>query len=341
MARQFVERLARQRGVELPKGDIFSELAVKPGKGKTASGKKARRRSRPSPRGRPCRRRASSALLSRPRRHGGDAGEAHVDSHEPPPVVETAPAFLGRGAPAGQPGRGRGRATRARRRHPGARRVASTRRWRRSRRPTPNHASNLRPHPSRCRRPRQRRWRHPWPRLQPRRRRRGSPPVASCRRACACGSRNPARPCRRRGRSLRRSVRRASRRRGLSRRLRRRARVRPGSAPGSSDRWARARRTRAAVPIPRPRRRLVARARCPRSRCGRGSPVCRPVRVSTRSVRACRDVRRWVDVRACRSVRWGAVPPAWPRATADRARCRRRRRWPCRRSAARSRWLRA
>ena len=29
VARQFVERLARQRGIELPKGDIFSETAVR------------------------------------------------------------------------------------------------------------------------------------------------------------------------------------------------------------------------------------------------------------------------------------------------------------------------
>ena len=29
VARQFVERLARQRGIELPKGDIFSEAAAR------------------------------------------------------------------------------------------------------------------------------------------------------------------------------------------------------------------------------------------------------------------------------------------------------------------------
>ncbi len=41
VARQFVERLARQRGIDLPKGDIFSETAVKPGKkAGAASGKK-------------------------------------------------------------------------------------------------------------------------------------------------------------------------------------------------------------------------------------------------------------------------------------------------------------
>ena len=34
VARQFVERLAKQRGIELPKGDIFSEQAVKAAKGR-------------------------------------------------------------------------------------------------------------------------------------------------------------------------------------------------------------------------------------------------------------------------------------------------------------------
>ncbi|MEZ5292113.1 MAG: translation initiation factor IF-2 [Vicinamibacterales bacterium] len=40
VARQFVERLARQRNVELPKGDIFSDSAVKAAKAKTAAAKK-------------------------------------------------------------------------------------------------------------------------------------------------------------------------------------------------------------------------------------------------------------------------------------------------------------
>jgi translation initiation factor IF-2 len=41
VARQFVERLARQRGIELPKGDIFSEAAVKSAKKSTTpAGKK-------------------------------------------------------------------------------------------------------------------------------------------------------------------------------------------------------------------------------------------------------------------------------------------------------------
>jgi translation initiation factor IF-2 len=40
VARQFVERLARQRGIELPKGDMFSDAAVKSAKAKTAAPKK-------------------------------------------------------------------------------------------------------------------------------------------------------------------------------------------------------------------------------------------------------------------------------------------------------------
>ena len=41
VARQFVERLARQRGVELPKGDIFSDAAVKAAKKTSGTPKKA------------------------------------------------------------------------------------------------------------------------------------------------------------------------------------------------------------------------------------------------------------------------------------------------------------
>ena len=41
VARQFVERLARQRGIELPKGDIFSEAAAKAVKRVGGTGKKA------------------------------------------------------------------------------------------------------------------------------------------------------------------------------------------------------------------------------------------------------------------------------------------------------------
>ncbi len=48
VARQFVERLARQRSIELPKGDIFSETAVKPAKGKTGTAKKAPEPAKPA-----------------------------------------------------------------------------------------------------------------------------------------------------------------------------------------------------------------------------------------------------------------------------------------------------
>ena len=49
VARQFVERQAKQRGIDLPKGDIFSEQAAKSVKGKTGSAKgRALRPNRPS-----------------------------------------------------------------------------------------------------------------------------------------------------------------------------------------------------------------------------------------------------------------------------------------------------
>jgi hypothetical protein len=47
VARQFVERLARQRGIELPKGDIFSEAAVK--SARKASGAAGRKGAAPEP----------------------------------------------------------------------------------------------------------------------------------------------------------------------------------------------------------------------------------------------------------------------------------------------------
>ena len=40
VARQFVERLARQRGIELPKGDMFSDAAVKSARARTAAAPK-------------------------------------------------------------------------------------------------------------------------------------------------------------------------------------------------------------------------------------------------------------------------------------------------------------
>ena len=60
VARQFVERLARQRGIELPKGDIFSETAVKRSRRRwpRAARRAPPRPSRPSRPRRRCRRRA-------------------------------------------------------------------------------------------------------------------------------------------------------------------------------------------------------------------------------------------------------------------------------------------
>jgi Translation initiation factor IF-2, N-terminal region len=53
VARQFVDRLAKQRGIELPKGDIFSEQAAKAvkttAKGKAAPGKKGAAAPAPEP----------------------------------------------------------------------------------------------------------------------------------------------------------------------------------------------------------------------------------------------------------------------------------------------------
>jgi translation initiation factor IF-2 len=49
VARQFVERLARQRGIELPKGDMFSDAAVKSAKAKTAAPKKGQAPEPPKP----------------------------------------------------------------------------------------------------------------------------------------------------------------------------------------------------------------------------------------------------------------------------------------------------
>jgi translation initiation factor IF-2 len=48
VARQFVERLARQRGIELPKGDMFSDAAVKSAKAKTVAPKKGQPAAEPS-----------------------------------------------------------------------------------------------------------------------------------------------------------------------------------------------------------------------------------------------------------------------------------------------------
>ena len=60
VARQFVDRLAKQRNITLPKGDIFSEQAVKPRSRRPRRARRVRlpHRSRRSPPRRPSVRRA-------------------------------------------------------------------------------------------------------------------------------------------------------------------------------------------------------------------------------------------------------------------------------------------
>ena len=98
VARQFVERLARQRGIELPKGDIFSETAVKAAKAKTASTKKGQAPEPPKPTGPPLPPPRLIRTVRPPSAPGHDgpahdthAPVAHVEAHEPAPVVEAPP----------------------------------------------------------------------------------------------------------------------------------------------------------------------------------------------------------------------------------------------------------
>ena len=117
VARQFVERLARQRGIELPKGDIFSEAAVKSAKkaatpalkkgGQPAEPPKPAAPSLPPPRliktARPPAPPAMAAGASASVEPAAPpvpepVSDAHVEPPEPiavapppPPVIETAP----------------------------------------------------------------------------------------------------------------------------------------------------------------------------------------------------------------------------------------------------------
>ena len=98
VARQFVERLARQRGIELPKGDIFSETAVKTAKGKTASAKKGQAPEPPKPTGPPLPPPRLIRTVRPPTAPGHEASEhdhhaavSHVETHEPAPMVEAPP----------------------------------------------------------------------------------------------------------------------------------------------------------------------------------------------------------------------------------------------------------
>ena len=99
VARQFVERLARQRGIELPKGDIFSETAVKAAKAKTASTKKGQAPEPPKPTGPPLPPPRLIRAVRPPSAPGHDtpghdthAPAAHAEVHEPAPAVEAPPA---------------------------------------------------------------------------------------------------------------------------------------------------------------------------------------------------------------------------------------------------------
>ncbi len=98
VARQFVERLARQRGIELPKGDIFSETAVKAAKAKTASTKKGQAPEPPKPTGPPLPPPRLIRTVRPPTAPGHEAPEhdhhavvSHVEPHEPVHAVEAPP----------------------------------------------------------------------------------------------------------------------------------------------------------------------------------------------------------------------------------------------------------
>ncbi len=108
VARQFVERLARQRGVELPKGDMFSDSAVKSAKAKTATPKKGQPAPEPP--------KPAASALPAPRlirtvkppaaapadaTAAGEETVAHVAEVAPPALVEAAePAPLATAAAA-------------------------------------------------------------------------------------------------------------------------------------------------------------------------------------------------------------------------------------------------
>ena len=95
VARQFVERLARQRGIELPKGDIFSDAAVKSAKKAGASAKKGGAAAEPAkpaaPALPPPRLIKTKAPVPPPAAPAPDAAgpEPALAEHAPEPHVET------------------------------------------------------------------------------------------------------------------------------------------------------------------------------------------------------------------------------------------------------------
>ena len=83
VARQFVDRLAKQRNITLPKGDVFSEQAVKPAaKGKAAPGKKGAAAPVPEPA------KPAAPTLGPPRliKRAKPAEAPKVEEAVPPPV---------------------------------------------------------------------------------------------------------------------------------------------------------------------------------------------------------------------------------------------------------------
>jgi translation initiation factor IF-2 len=90
VARQFVDRLAKQRGVTLPKGDIFSEQAVKP-KAKAMPGKKGAAAPAPEPPKPAVPTLGPPRLIKKARPvepKADDAVAAPVEAPAPPPVEE-------------------------------------------------------------------------------------------------------------------------------------------------------------------------------------------------------------------------------------------------------------
>ena len=83
VARQFVERLARQRSIELPKGDIFSETAAKPAKGKAGTAKRAPEPAKPAGPPLPAPRliRTVKPPTAPPADHDGSAEDGVADDH--------------------------------------------------------------------------------------------------------------------------------------------------------------------------------------------------------------------------------------------------------------------
>ncbi|MEY4095768.1 MAG: Translation initiation factor, partial [Acidobacteriota bacterium] len=98
VARQFVERMAKQKGITLPKGDMFSETAVKP-KAKAAPGKKGAAAPAPEPPKPAAPTLGPPRLIKKPTLVKPDAPKveeapvaaAPVEAPAPPPPVVEAP----------------------------------------------------------------------------------------------------------------------------------------------------------------------------------------------------------------------------------------------------------